>query len=500
MQVISTVGNFNYVENEGYYLEGQGEIVLEYSTEGHAKLDNILVDSVLDSDESLEIANNMTIVENLNSGGIYEYELDLSRFKDITSLSVEEDDSANLILTQSVIAENRIRFLLSNNGVMWNGYNGISWVENYEMTKTELESLTSVEYTSMFGNKIYTQQLFIKVLIYSENPDNVVFKNATVTFKPNQAPTILNPIITPDQVHDEYVTLSADIVDYEGNGTEFRVSIQKANETSYYVANDWEIRNAETSISKTYNYPYFNTGENLVKLEVKDNQGLVSEWMGNVTIVNSVPNIVYTHDDFSVSGTIYDDDNDTVTYRLLVNGQVEQDYMEYAASPRNFSIKWDSSSVNIGNTNDITIEAKDNLGDTTSTTFQIIGKYNGLLFLDELGDYYTTDNGNLLKMLNIETLVAGQKSEIKKITFKNQAGSPIENITISSDETELPPNANVKFGYSLESFEETDSLIFDEILNHDATKDFYVSIHTNVGQGKLGSKFKINAEANIVES
>lgn len=502
MNVVSVSGDFKHVEGEGYYLEGQGEIVLQFDTQGHAKIDHILIESADSGDVATDVTEPMEFLESFTEGDLFEYEIDLNRFKDITSLSVDDDpeNENGLLFTQSVIAEQRITFLFSDNQTLWKGYDPLtdSWVENHEMQKEDVLNLEPEQYAQMFTNRIHQKELYVKVIGYSQNPNDVFFTNMEVVFAENEAPVIIEPRINPEEAHDEYVTLEAQLVDLEGSPLEYRILIQKAGEYVFNVIEDWTQRDWKTTLYKAYNYEYFNTGENLIRLEVRDVHGLVSEWTGNIVILNTVPYLVYTYNDFGATGTIYDDDGDDVTYAIHINDQVYQDFLPLEPSPRSFSVQFDSTNVKINQSNLIKITVKDRLNDIAEEEFEIIGQYNGLMFIDERGNYYTTDKGDLLQMLDMGILVAGQNTDAKKVTLKNFSNNTIENVTIFGEKDGLPDIASIKLDLKNDPFEPKDKLVLSRLMKHGEEIDFYVAIHSNKGKGRLGSIFKIHANASIV--
>lgn len=495
---IQSSGDFELVNGEGFSLKGTGEINLQLPTDGKSKVENFIIDSIDDVDDEIEIEKSFQLTAQLEDSELHEVILDLDEFKQLLYVKAEEDDNGDLKALLGVLAESKIRFLISNDNLSWYGFDGSDWIEDYEMTKSDIQSLTSYHYKLLLGNKIYTSKLYIKVKAYSENPYNIIIGGLTLNYKENQAPFILNPSVSPNTAHDEYVTISADVVDYEGDSVEYRILIKKANEDEFYIADDWQQRTSEFSFFRAYNYPYFNVGENLIKIEVRDQRGSISEWTGNLIIVNTAPTIVYTYDDFSVTGTIYDEENDEVTYRLFINDVMKHDYLPFKPSPRTFLIEWDSSDLIIDQLNDIKIEAKDSFEESFTVELQVMGKYRGLLFMDENGEYYTTDKGDLIKLLKLDSLIAGQTSDIKKVTLVNNSNYSIEDVVLTVDNFQLPDNAHAKIDYNNSPFEPKNSLIINEVMENEDEKDFYIVVYTEKGRGKFGSRFKINVSADIL--
>jgi hypothetical protein len=124
-----------------------------------------------------------------------------------------------------------------------------------------------------------------------------------------------------------------------------------------------------------------------------------------------------------------------------------------------------------------------------------LGRYRGILFKDTEGNYYTTDKGELLKMLDLSTITAGQTTAPIKITLLNSTGYAIEDILIYPLNTNMPTNAQVRFSFNDAPFIPLDELYIAQSLNDGESKDFYVSIYTQPGRGKLNSEFQILTSA-----
>ena len=400
-----------------------------------------------------------------------------------------------------------IKYLVSTDNQTWYGYNGEGWVENYTMSKQVFEALTGPSLKDFVNqttgdNSIYKTNFYYKAILSSNSDTEIpLLTQIDTIYKANQKPLIQDPRIEPDQVHNNHAEVKGTFIDLEGGNIEYRVLIKKAGEQEFYVANDWITVSTGHEFLRAYNYPYFNLGTNEVKVEFKDDRGVEGNtWTGNVTVQSQDPTITYTYTPFSVSGVIGDPDGYQVAYKIAVNGVDKMDYTDYFQEPLSFDYMWESEDVTFGEENTITIYAKDPLGATYEESFTVIGSYRSLLFLDPEGNYYSTDEGELLKYLEVEELVAGQDSEPKKVTLLNQSADNLEDVQISTNRKQLPLNANVVLSTSNNPFVATSLLTLPEVFAYGDDMDFYVAIHTQPGAGRSNAEFEINTTGAIIES
>ncbi|SNS21436.1 hypothetical protein SAMN05446037_100656 [Anaerovirgula multivorans] len=463
-----------------------------------------------DNEDVIESKISYTYIHFENS----KLELTVPEYKPIYSLASPTiltwtNSEEDLQLEQRVLAETYTRYLLSKDNTTWYGYDGAEWVADREMTKAELEALTSIEFKELFGNKIYGESMYVRAILSSQNPNEPpVVRNMTITFKPNVAPLIVDPTINPDTVHNEYATVTSTIEDLEGDTVQYRVLIQKAGE-SYEEVDTWTSIASGNSFTRAYNYPYFNPGQNSIKVEARDQRGEISEWVGNLVLSNEDPTLVYTYTEFSVNGTIGDADGDDVTYRVSINGVLKFDYIPFAPSPRSFSYLWDSDDLNKGVMNDIKLEIKDTHGGYYTETFQVLGTYKGLMFKDENGSYFTDGKGDLLEWLDFGTIVGGQTTPAKKVTLENKNGFAVDSVEISAKDVfdtafpstgvtpELIPDVAVEFSENEMPFTPLHLLQLTDVMAHNDTKDLYVRIATSK-HARRGGEFKITSKAEPV--
>ncbi len=412
----------------------------------------------------------------------------------------------------NVVTEKRTRFLVSKDGCLtWYAFKDGIWkqvtltdINDKGMSKTELQAITSDQWKQWF----IRGTLDFAVSLKTTNPySSPTLNKITVNFPANQAPLIQNPSLTPDTIHNEWVELRATVEDLEGDQFQYQVWINGSQVYPTTVGEWSPLLNSGESIFKAYNYPYFRVGTNVVKLIVRDRRGLTREWSGNVTVTNINPTITVSHGNFSLVGTIGDDNSDSVAYRILINGRqvfpTEGNnvidgilYSDFAPPPRQIKYEWGSNDVRFGVPNTFIIEVIDNFKGKGSAEFQVVGTYKGILFMDEQGNFYSTDKGEILKYLDFGTLIAGQETEPQLVYLKNQNGFDVENVELRVTDN-LPPGVSVYISKSNQPFEYNVVIEHPSILQDEESIPFYVKLVTDK-IAEAGVSFEITTKATPV--
>lgn len=422
------------------------------------------------------------------------------------STYVEEDTIPTL--PQISVAKSEVRYLVSKDKLNYEAYRDGRWriindIATAGMTAVEIQSIPPNAWSEWVGREAHKHTFDIKVWLYSENPDKPLLKNIMINYAGNVAPIITNPKITPDSIHTEFCRVTANIHDYEGDTVEYRILIKKAGESEFVVADDWILTSNNTDILKAYNKPYFNVGDNVIKLEVRDQRGAILEWTGNLVMTNQKPIMAYSYDSYGFISTIEDPDLDEISIQILINDIIVMDYSPYLTTPRQFVYEWDTAHTPFDQDSKITVNVKDSFDHVISEEFTITGVYKNLMFLDNKGNYYTSDKGDVLQWLNIPNLVSGQKSDPVKITLLNLTNMILDNVNIFQDnsnispEKQLPGNVELKLSKSNDPFEPVDNLNIAYDMNHGDSEEFYVAIHTKPGRGIMNGEFSIKTEGSI---
>lgn len=430
-----------------------------------------------------------------------ELEMSVPEFQPIYNLHDEKvtiatwsdsEDTPDII--KKVELTNNITYMVSLDGSVYYGFNG-GWTQGYGMSLSELTSINESNWKDL-DKRIYQNNLFIRAYINNQSPDGgAILKTITVQYVPNQPPVVTDSSLSPDEVRLDSSYLTLDYEDREGDTVEYRILIQRAGEgfEQIHPEEGYISTGSSGSISHSFNYNVLNPGLNIIRVEIKDQRGSVKTKDFNLTVINEDPEIVYTYTTWNVSGTISDPDGDDVDIKLLINGEVHRDYSGYTPSPRSFFFEWDSPDLNLNEMNTITIVAKDRRGGEVVEAFTVEGTYRGIMFKDQEGHYYTTDKGELLKMLDLGNLVAGQETEPVKIYIESTLGYTIEDIEVTSLDGGMPDVATVMFSQN-EPFIPQEQITLVGPMEHADEREFFVSIYTIPGRGKMDAQFIIHAE------
>ena len=415
-------------------------------------------------------------------------------------MALETESLKEFTLETSIEKYNSIKYQLSKDGINWVGYTGFSWSSDKYMSKAEVEALTTSDLKKYFGESIYIEDLKIKVYFNKEvdTLEDVFMKTLSVEYTPNQGPIILNPIITPDSVHAEFAMLKGTLKDLEGDSIEYRVLIKKAGDVDYSVVNDWLAVSNNHNINRGYNQPYFNLGTNNIKIEARDSRGVITSWIGNLVMTNEKPVFNFTYNEFGLEGTINDPNIDNVAIRILIDDVEVQPWTAFFSVPARYSYEWDTKYTPIGQTCNVKVQIKDTFEDTTEYTFSVVGKYKGLLFVNKDGQYFTTDKGSILRMLDFKRLIAGECTPAEKLTLINQSNYNISDIDIIADKGNLPDIATVEFSLSQEPFTPLNKINISEVMAKDATRDVFVRVNSTLGRGVASGEFDIKVSGKIV--
>lgn len=221
----------------------------------------------------------------------------------------------------------------------------------------------------------------------------------------------------------------------------------------------------------------------------------------SIYILNTVSTIDLSLRGKDLTGKIEDIDKGKVQYRVLLNGNpyYPQDgtFTEFKEAPLDISLRIDSNSIVVDAENSLRVEFKDYWGafDYWGTTF--IGTYNGLLFKDKTGAFYANDIGQVLKYLDIGTLIAGQKSEEFEIQLANSYGYDVVNPKIVSLTESV--GFDIELSKSNSPFVAESELLWNQTLRDGESLKFYMRFATNVGTPPvMGGMFELRVNADKV--
>lgn len=202
-------------------------------------------------------------------------------------------------------------------------------------------------------------------------------------------------------------------------------------------------------------------------------------------ILNTVSTINVTFAGSTLSGTIDDEDEGKVQYRVILNGSnffpSDGSFTPLKASPLDIDLSLTNKDYLIDQQNTIRVEFKDYWGTVDYWEDVFVGSYSGILFTDIVGEYYSTEIGEVLKKLDFGIVIAGQTTTEQEIKLKNTYGYPIKNIKLYTKDGEFPRGMSVQFGSNLTSFEGTKELHLNTSLEDKEEVSFYVRLSTKLG-------------------
>lgn len=215
--------------------------------------------------------------------------------------------------------------------------------------------------------------------------------------------------------------------------------------------------------------------------------GTIVTSSGTVTLYDTEPTLIVEMVGLDVHVQVGDAEGDDVQFLVRLNGTqlypTEEGFTDLIPSPANWYKTLLSNEVNIGSGNIIEITAKDQWGKQSSITYNFVGEYVGIMFVeckedDSEGDLYTTDLGELLKYLDFGILIAGQVSESIPVYLKNMTGKTITNIKFTSSNITLDSGVKVYIGDSNDVYGiEPTTITFTDVVQPEEKIKFHVRLH-----------------------
>ncbi len=215
--------------------------------------------------------------------------------------------------------------------------------------------------------------------------------------------------------------------------------------------------------------------------------GTIVTSSGTVTLYDTEPTLIVEMVGLDVHVQVGDAEGDDVQFLVRLNGTqlypTEEGFTDLIPSPANWYKTLLSNEVNIGSDNIIEVTAKDQWGKQSSITYNFVGEYVGIMFVeckegDSEGDLYTTDLGELLKYLDFGILIAGQVSESIPVYLKNMTGKTITNIKFTSSNITLDSGVKVYIGDSDDVYGiEPTTITFTDVVQPEEKIKFHVRLH-----------------------
>ncbi len=320
-------------------------------------------------------------------------------------------------------------------------------------------------------------------------PTFAYLRSISVTLPPNQPPVIQNIALSPSTVHAGGATLTGLIIDKEEDDIQYRISIN--NQEDLIPWN--QLSSSPKEINTIIPVELSPVGTNAITIEASDGDKIATPTTVYLTRTNDNPTITGVLTGDYLQAAIGDPEGDAVKYRILVNGEVRQDWTEFMQPPAIVNYRVSAQDVIINEQNSVIIEVQDNMGGIGNCVFDFVGQYYNIMFMDEYGDYYSDDKGQMLKALDLGSFLIRQSSEVKPVIIKNTTGVLLKDIVISSD-----PNNDTVIELSLtrEGFDRRNSITLPVILGNGDTYTIYIKARTDKEQAIGKNALKLYVTAN----
>lgn len=301
---------------------------------------------------------------------------------------------------------------------------GITWVgctkeeiPTKGMTPSTLAALTISDYALIFSNYQLDYAAYI--------PSGATFSGLTVAMPPNAAPNVSEFTASPASVHADNVTIGFKVTDLEGHANKYKVELEGTEIVPYTdTPNGGLVSGIQIPNS------LLKVGNNKITITAMDELGADQAYNFTVTKVDNLPTYVGTLLDNKYSFILSDADGDKIKYKTEFNGTVIEPETELMATPVTHTTIIDKKSIQIGKTNTLKITITDAVGGVTVITETFIGDYYGLMFSDNLDNYFSNDLGELIKKLSFGVVISGRDSIPVEIKVCNKTNGIIKAVSV----------------------------------------------------------------------
>lgn len=219
----------------------------------------------------------------------------------------------------------------------------------------------------------------------------------------------------------------------------------------------------------------------------------------NVLNTKATINVLFAGN--KVQGILDDEDKGKVQYRILLNGDPyfpeNGEFSRLLPSPFQLNVVVDDKRIKFGVQNTLIVEFKDYWGEVDSWSSTFIGTHSGLVFTDEMGNFYTTAFGEVLKYLDFGQIIAGQTTIDQKVILKNNIGYPVKNVQLTARHADSDVAIEMSKGHS--PFEAHSELLYPGVLDINEEIPFYVRVSTKLtASPNANGEFEIRLNADRV--
>ncbi|WJZ23512.1 hypothetical protein LIS04_84 [Listeria phage LIS04] len=332
----------------------------------------------------------------------------------------------------------------------------------------------------------------IPVILRITHIDTGVVKDYPLTFDRVNTPPSITLLSSEDNVHLSNLLLTCTITDEDKDLVSYQIEL---NDSVLVKWTSYEPSPLSFAYS-IMNYKLVN-GENKITLKASDGISTSSQ-----TLLVTKSNYDPVVSNLTLSGPVVraelsDQDNDRLQYRILVNGvksfPPDSDWSKYLKSPHTvlYTIPNDQY---VGSTCEVILECTDEAGGYVSDTVYSEVYPVGLLFQDELGQYYSTEFGDLINYLDTGPIVAGDSSSSYKVILFNTTGHKVSNVKLTANLDSMDSSTSAVLLSSSDDFTvESSTLTISGDIDILGKAEFYVKVTSKVTATK-GGIFSITVE------
>lgn len=314
---------------------------------------------------------------------------------------------------------------------------------------TDIQPLPYTAAVTGIANSYFTKVGDNDLVFEVDNGQEIIIAKKLIVKVINTDPIIESAAISPETTHDSATWVAVKATTEIGDLMSYQISINNS------ITTPWTDPIYPTPLEINYRVRPSDLiiGVNKIKVEIRDN------FKNNLTVVTKELIITKNNQlpvaELELKGrTIYikgtDPDNDPVKFNITVNGtQIlpTSGFSPLYDVPFQTSVDIPRHLVDMNRNNTILLKIQDSAGDTVQKEETKVIGMAGLMFSDEAGSFYTTDTGELLKYLDVGTIMSGGATQTFKVWLRNTSGYVMK-VPVLSTQFESGQDSDMKVWYA----------------------------------------------------